>query len=258
MLNFSDLIVEYKDVLDADKCQEIIKRFEESSLKGEGQAGDRSPSKKKVSTDLFISELPEWGDIDSYIYEKFSPFAREYLNFLDGSFRGEVRAANSRIMDSGYQIQRTNPGEYYRWHTDDQYSAVYDTITMPIPGSPDSACCGYQRRLFTYIFYLNEGFSGGRTQFVVGPDEDDVVSITPETGKLICFPANFLYPHQGEEVVEGSKYLMTGWVSDYIKSILSDTSPVSYEWRKEYSDQGKPLLLRDSSESGILTPPEDS
>lgn len=258
MLNFSDLIVEYKDVLDADKCQEIIKRFEESSLKGEGQAGDRSPSKKKVSTDLFISELSEWGDIDSYIYEKFSPFAREYLNFLDGSFRGEVRAANSRIMDSGYQIQRTNPGEYYRWHTDDQYSAVYDTITMPIPGSPDSACCGYQRRLFTYIFYLNEGFSGGRTQFVVGPNEDDVVSITPETGKLICFPANFLYPHQGEEVVEGSKYLMTGWVSDYIKSILSDTSPVSYEWRKEYSDQGKPLLLRDSSESGILTPPEDS
>ena len=250
MLNFSDLIVEYKDVLDADICQDIIKRFEESALKGDGQAGDRSPTKKKVSTDLFISELSEWEDVDSYIYQKFSPFARGYLNFLNDNFHGEVRAAGSRIMDSGYQIQRTNSGEYYRWHTDDQYSAVYDTITMPTYGDVDSASCGYQRRLFTYIFYLNDGFSGGRTQFIVGPEENDIISITPETGKLVCFPANFLYPHQGEEVIEGSKYLMTGWVSDYITSILSDTSPVSYEWRKDYRDQGKILLLKDSSETG--------
>jgi len=253
MANFSDLILEYKDVLDRDKCQEIIRRFEESPLKGDGQTADRSPSKSKVSTDLYISHLNDWADIDDYIFNEFNQYVKKYLNFLDDYFGGKVRASNTRIMDSGYQIQRTQVGEYYRWHTDDQYSAVFDSITLPISGNPDTGSAGYQRRLFTYIFYLNEGFSGGRTQFKVGPKESDIISIVPETGKLICFPANFLYPHQGEEVTDGVKYLVTGWVSDYIRAPLMDSSPMSDEWRKEYSDQGRKLLLKTNPETGTLT-----
>lgn len=255
---FSDLIVEYKNVLDADTCREIILKFEDSPHKSSGQTADRSPTKTKVSTDLYISAYQEWEDLDKIIFDKFNPYVKQYLGFIEDKFNGGVKATNTQIMDSGYQVQRTRSGEYYRWHTDDEYAAIFDTITQPLNGHFDTRASGYQRRLFTYIFYLNEGFSGGRTQFKVGPTDDDIVSVTPETGKLLCFPANFLFPHQGEEVVEGVKYLMTGWVSDFIRYPVFDSSPMSDVWRKEYIQQGRQLLVGDSSGSGTVTPPEDS
>jgi hypothetical protein len=250
MTKFSDLIVEYKNVLDPDKCREIILKFEDSPHKSSGQTADRSPTQTKVSTDLYISSYFEWQELDKYIFEVFNPYVKKYLNFIEESFNGGVKATNTQIMDSGYQIQRTRPGEYYRWHTDDEYAAIFDTITQPWNGDSDARSSGYQRRLFTYIFYLNDGFSGGRTQFKVGPTDDDIVSITPETGKLLCFPANVLYCHQGEEVTKGVKYLMTGWVSDFIRYPVFDSSPMSNTWRKEYIEQGRELLVAASSETG--------
>jgi len=68
--------------------------------------------------------------------------------------------------------------------------------------------------MHTYIYYLNDAseFEGGRTQFRIGTGEDDIMSITPEKGKLILFPANCIFTHRGEPVTKGHKYLATGWV----------------------------------------------
>lgn len=252
MTKFSDLIVEYKNVLEPDKCIDIIKRFEDSPYKSGGQTADRSPTTSKVSTDLHISSYESWQDVDEYVFHKFKPYVKEYLSVLENSFNGGVKPTNTRILDSGYQVQRTKSGEYYRWHTDDEYAAIFDTITHPLDNYSDGRVCGYQRRLFTYIFYLNQGFSGGRTQFKVGPTDDDIFSVTPETGKLLCFPANFLYSHQGEEVIDGVKYLMTGWVSDFIRYPVFDSSPMSEIWREDYRNQGRDLLVGDSYQTGTM------
>jgi len=64
------------------------------------------------------------------------------------------------------------------------------------------------QRIVTYIFYLNDVDDGGQTQFF----GDESVGVTPEMGKLILFPANPLYVHQGEPVRAGIKYIATGWL----------------------------------------------
>lgn len=250
MTNFRDLIVEYPNVISKDLCYEIISRFEDDTNKSSGQTADRSPSRAKISTDLHLSSYQQWSDIDDKIFELFGPYCKKYLEFLSNTFGGAVKPSKTQIMDSGYQIQRTMKGEYYRWHTDDQYCAIWDTITQPFVEEKgevidDTRSCGYERRLFTYIFYLNDNFFGGKTQFQVGSSEEDTISITPEQGKLLCFPANFLYPHQGAEVTAGVKYIMTGWVNDYIKYPIMDGSPMSMIWRQEYVEQGRQMLVPD-------------
>ena len=181
-----------------------------------------------------ISDFPDWREIDGRIYEEFSPNVKPYFEHLKKSLGAVVQCTDTQIVDSGYQIQRTNVGQSYGWHTDDEYAACLDTLTHPIRGEMDSGSSGYQRRLFTYIFYLNDGYEGGRTQFRVGPGEEDGIhSVIPEKGKLLCFPANFLFWHQGEPVTKGTKYLMTGWISDYIMTTTIDTCPMSKEWRNK-------------------------
>ena len=194
---FTDLIVEYPNALSDDLCSEIIEKFEQDPRKQEGQTGPNKISDLKKSTDLWISDFHDWREMDGRIYEEFSPYVKPYFDHLKETLGAIVQCTNTQVVDSGYQIQRTNVGQYYGWHTDDEYAACMDTLTHPIRGEMDSGSSGYQRRLFTYIFYLNDGFEGGRTQFRVGSGEEGCYSVTPEKGKLLCFPAHFLFWHQG-------------------------------------------------------------
>lgn len=98
------------------------------------------------------------------------------------------------ISDSGYQIQRTLPGDFYTWHTD--------------------ACAENSKvRQLTYIWYLNDVHDDGYTEFLNG------TRIQPETGKMIIFPATWTYLHRGYPPKSETKYIVTGWVynqlSDY-------------------------------------------
>lgn len=242
---FTDLIVEYPNALSDDLCSEIIEKFEQDPRKQEGQTGPNKISDLKKSTDLWISDFHDWREMDGRIYEEFSPYVKPYFDHLKETLGAIVQCTNTQVVDSGYQIQRTNVGQYYGWHTDDEYAACMDTLTHPIRGEMDSGSSGYQRRLFTYIFYLNDGFEGGRTQFRVGSGEEGCYSVTPEKGKLLCFPANFLFWHQGEPVTKGTKYLMTGWVSDYIMTTTVDTCPMSKEWRNKLLLAGRSLIMDD-------------
>jgi len=244
--NFVDLIVEYPNALSDDLCTQIIEKFEADSRKQEGQTGPNKISDLKKSTDLWISDFPDWREIDGRIYEEFSPNVKPYFDHLKKSLGAVVQCTDTQVVDSGYQIQRTNVGQSYGWHTDDEYAACLDTLTHPIRGEMDSGSSGYQRRLFTYIFYLNDGYEGGRTQFRVGPGkEDGIHSVIPEKGKLLCFPSNFLFWHQGEPVTKGTKYLMTGWISDYIMTTTIDTCPMSKEWRNKLVMLGRNLIMGD-------------
>ena len=63
--NFADMIVEYDDVRPADKCKEIIDKFEYDHRKSAGipasdTEGQSDGTSIKKSTDLWISQWPEW------------------------------------------------------------------------------------------------------------------------------------------------------------------------------------------------------
>ena len=50
-------------------------------------------------------------------------------------------------------------------------------------------------------FYFDEG----ETEFFNGE------KITPKTGRLLIFPANWMYVHRGCRVKNNNKYIATGW-----------------------------------------------
>lgn len=177
-------IFEKKNALPGDVCHEIIERFEanpdDQYLGRIGQQASEDTDIKR-STDLVVSNKPHWKDIDRLLFSSLNRALVEFKNlypFFEGPFK-----------DMGYSVQRTNAGEFYRWHIDG--------------GSHE-----FSHRQLVAIWYLNNlTGSGGETEFLY---QD--IKVTPEPGKLILFPPFWTHEHRGQTLQQGSKYIATTWV----------------------------------------------
>lgn len=175
-------------------CKRIIDKFEKDENKAPGLSGNWSvqPDVKR-STDLGISGKPEWEDIDKELHGILSTELADYIHYVSRHYKDKEHSSViqtlSNVFDTGYQIQRVQPGQFYKWHHD-----FHDT----------------DNRVLIFIWYLNDikpGF-GGRTQFSF-----DDLSILPETGKLLIFPAQWPWLHRGEPVRgKDTKYIITGFI----------------------------------------------
>ena len=227
-MNALDLVIEYPNAFPDDLCDEIIERFDKDENVSKGYNGLYGPdtTTTKVSKDLMLSGRPEWSDMDSRLFDILSPYIQNYTEMLRVQFHFEQTA---HIRDLGYQIQKTEPGGYFSWHTDDNTEIITDqTYTT---GVNRKAHCA-RNRMFTYILYLNDRYEyeDGQTEFKFG--DGNTKLIRPEQGKLILFPANPFFPHRGVPLKNGVKYLMTGWVvRDMIYAV--EESPDDYDERKE-------------------------
>ncbi len=177
-------IFEKQRALGLDICNEMIRRFEEMTNEQYpgriGQTVEEDQSIKR-STDLVVSGKKHWQDIDRELFRSLGIAIREFREanpFFKGPFK-----------DSGYAIQRTDPGEYYHWHIDG--------------GSHE-----FSQRQLVAVWYLNdvEG-PGGETEFSY---QD--VKIKPEAGKLLLFPPFWTHEHRGVMLEKGVKYIATTWV----------------------------------------------
>lgn len=178
-------IYEIDNALPAELCREMIVRFESNpDQQYAGRIAKEAAVHRdiKKSTDLRISGREDWRDIDQNLFHSISAalnqLSREHPFFATNSF-----------CDSGYNMQRTNPGEFYHWHTDSG------------PGE-------FSQRQLVAIWYLNRPPpNGGETEF-----HFQNVKLVPETGKLILFPPFWTHIHRGVTVESGPKYIATTWV----------------------------------------------
>lgn len=171
--------------LDLETCRSIIDRFEscpDQQHPGRlGQAGELEQSIKR-STDLRVSGRDDWKDIDDTLRNSLS-LGLNLAAGLHPFFR------NNRLRDSGYNLQKTGPGEFYHWHVD---------------GGPGD----FSKRQLVAIWYLNDcPGPGGETEF-----HFQSLSINPRAGLLILFPPFWTHPHRGNTVSSGNKYIATTWV----------------------------------------------
>jgi prolyl 4-hydroxylase len=177
-------IFEIKNALTSDICQEIIGRFEanpEQQYLGRIGQGAEQERSIKQSTDLVVSGKENWKDIDQMFFRSTALAVRtisERYPFFSGPFK-----------DVGYNVQRTDAGQFYHWHIDG--------------GSHDFA-----DRQLVLVWYLNdvEG-PGGETEFSF---QD--VKVKPEEGKLVLFPPFWTHEHRGVTLEKGIKYIATTWV----------------------------------------------
>ena len=177
-------IFEKPQALPLDICNEMIRRFEANT--GEQYAGRigqtvQQETSIKRSTDLVVSGKEHWKDIDRELFRSLGQAIHEFREtypFFKGPFK-----------DSGYAMQRTNPGEFYHWHIDG--------------GSHD-----FSQRQLVALWYLNdvEG-PGGETEFLF-----QNAKIKPERGKLVLFPPFWTHEHRAVKLEKGVKYIATTWV----------------------------------------------
>ena len=179
---FSDFIYIKRGALPKSFCDNVIEKFEQDDRKRQGQVGSGVHLEIKRSSDLSITELEDWKSYDQAFFRCLNTQLKKYIRFLPEEYV-KYSALNELENDTGYQIQRTQPGDYYIWHHDQTKS-----------------------RLVTFIWYLNDVKDGGYTEFIDG------TRIQPEAGKLIIFPATWDFLHRGVSPKTETKYLCTGWV----------------------------------------------
>ena len=176
------------NALDPKTCEDIIQKFRHDDRKAPGiTTSGQVMLELKKSMDLAISDLDEWEHIDRTIFQSLADNLEEYSKRITEIIGKPLWS--DQVKDSGYNVKRYRPDDYYNWHID---------------------CQTYQggwTRTIACIWYLNEVEEGGETEFAFGH------KITPETGKLILFPATWNFPHRGLSPIKGNKYIITSFVS---------------------------------------------
>ena len=88
-------------------------------------------------------------------------------------------------MDTGYNLLRYETGQFYTTHCDDYKD---------------------DPRVLSCTVSLNDDYDGGEFSFF-----NDEMLVRTNTGGVICFPSNFMYPHGVREVVGGTRYAIVTW-----------------------------------------------
>ena len=191
MKDFNDFVYVNPHALSKEVCENIIERWENDDRKMPGKTSMGEVNKElKKSTDLPISNLDEWKDIDDILFKSANDNLQKYVDRMidmSKSYPPLVCFNTSNVTDSGYNVKKYEPGDYFNWHVDCQASE------------------GWVRSI-AYIWYLND-IEDGETEFKSGR------KILPETGKLLMFPASWTYPHRGISPKNGNKYIVTSFLS---------------------------------------------
>ena len=184
----NQLIWTKQNALTEEFCSHVIHKFEHDERKSKGLVGAGLKLDTKRSTDLSISILSDWKEEDNVFYNSLQEGLEQYNDYCLGiNLALNFRCQSTSCSDSGYQIQRTQPEEFYEWHND------WDITST-------------KSRVVTFIWYLNDIQDGGYTEFADG------THIQPETGKLLFFPATWTYAHRGVSPKSETKYICTGWI----------------------------------------------
>jgi hypothetical protein len=185
-MSFNFYIREYPNALSPEFCEAVIAKFDADERVHNGMVAGGYYPEVKQSQDLNITHFDGWDEEDAAFQESLG----KHLQIYSDTVMEKCIWGFSAVRDTGYQIQRTQPGGFYTWHND---------------------CCALQGdvgfvRDLTFIWYLNTIHDGGTTEFITGE------KIQPEQGKLLIFPSNWVFAHRGNPPVSEVKYLCTGWV----------------------------------------------
>jgi len=94
-------------------------------------------------------------------------------------------------------LLRYQPGQFYKRHIDNiLLGSRFEELERGLPS-----------RDISIVGYLNAEFEGGETYF-----DRQEVTVTPEAGAVLVFPAYFTHPHESLPIRKGEKYAFTSWL----------------------------------------------
>jgi hypothetical protein len=190
--SLSDYIWVKENSLTRYFCNKVIKKFDEDPRKIDGRVGQNKRVDKniKVTKDFSFSGNKDWEKEDAIFYTALKEGLKEYLTHLISIHKNNKPATvSNQFRDTGYKLQRYEPGGFYDWHND---------WTMDNKNGS---------RVYVFMWYLNtiRKKDGGYTEFTDG------TRLQPKCGSLVFFPATWTYLHRGYPP-KVRKYLCNGWI----------------------------------------------
>jgi hypothetical protein len=168
-----DYIKEYKNAFSDEFCDRVIREREEKV--GSSYYDVVCWQDKDINTDW----LPYIDEINKYA----TPHIDDYFKTF-----GEITNLNS-IYLPGFGVVRQPIGAHDPMHHDIETIINEDNVRI---------------RPFVSLIYLNDKeFTGGQLIF---PIQKRVIE--PEKGKLIIFPASYMFPHQVLHIAGGDRFFI--------------------------------------------------
>jgi len=183
---YSDFIGIYKNVLSPEFCSHVIESFDHYHRTNavyceNGQFNNTIAGRFDWALDLSHMSTNMSGvterDLNDILMECFHEYIHTYGHLKNASYYSTTQKVQKTPAGGGYHV----------WH--DENTAV-----------------AHASRKVVWMFYLNDDFEGGETEFLYYHKR-----INPEQGTLLLWPAGLTHAHRGGLVLSGTKYVITGW-----------------------------------------------
>ena len=185
-----ELMYVNENSLSKELCDEMIQLFETSSDRYLGRTASGVNANIKDTTDLVITNHPEWSKISDTLSRELNHNIQEYVTKYNQMFDNYTIFHEYELQIPSMQMQKYNKkvGNYV-YHNDFDYNAKDSLV-----------------RQLTFLWYINNVDEGGETEFW------SKYNIKPKAGKLVLFPAHWTYPHSAKKPISNDKYVITGWI----------------------------------------------
>lgn len=171
-------ILEQDKFLSEERCNQHIQFAEDTGFE-EALIQDRNKgqvmNKGVRDNDRVVIDLPELAE---EMYSMVKDLVPQQIVGKDGKVWKPLG------LNERFRYYRYQGGQQFKVHPDGHFKRTDDEVSM-----------------VTMLVYLNEGFEGGDTEFVMPWKK-----VEPTTGKLLLFRHNQL--HKGNPVPEGTKYVL--------------------------------------------------
>lgn len=203
-MNPTDYILEIENALDCDFCNQIINYIDTSSKAVDGKTlngyKNSIQTNSRICKDLYVPPKSKWFDI----------FSESYYNAIKQYFDRFSLIKNDFIDEQVYN-------DYYLIT---KYQANVGNFKVHVDQQPQFC----NPRMMVSIWYLNTVHIGGETNFPLLND----FKISPIKGKLVIFPANWVFAHEGCVPINQDKYIVSTFTYAHMPQI-PETEEKMYE-----------------------------
>jgi len=173
--------------IDKDICNKIINFYEDNPAEvTDGETGGKVKKEVKLSEDISIPPR--------MLQEESHKIFVDYMKILKECYQDYIvqwpalKNLFSVLEVPTFNIQKYYPGGHFKKHHMERTNILTSS------------------RVFAWMTYLNNVEKGGTTDFLYYD-----LSVKPEIGKTLIWPAEWTHAHRGDVVNQGNKYIITGW-----------------------------------------------
>jgi len=187
------MIYEEKNALSEETCNDMISWFDNKML-----YGDTGMNYSRVDVqgrkDISLSECQQFGSFKPFYNKINSIIHKHMVHYINEFNKG---GGTGFYTITGYKFQKSvEGGGFTAWHSElPIFKPMWEKV---------------RDRFGVWSIYLNDTDTG-YTDFM-----HQKLSIKPETGKLVIWPAYFTHTHRANPDLKEDKYIITGWLeTDY-------------------------------------------